>query len=152
MKHIRLLVPAILALALPACAGGGLGNNPLFGGSPFGTQCQTGTSTQLANPQDGAFATNVTAITIVANGNNNYLYNSYQNWYLYAYNQNTGQQIQGGQLNLVSDTSGPHPYASDFYYSSQLPQALPPGGNWTVYLDEFNGSCAGAPVAGSFST
>lgn len=150
MKLLRLLTPALALAALSACGGGGGGliGGPGGGNGGYGYQCDTGTSEQLASPTPGSFAPGTNTITIVASGNNNTLYNSYQNWYVYAVNQFSGQQVTGGQLSLVSDPNGPHPFASDFYYSSQLQQQLPSGGSWNVFLTQYSGSCNGVPLAG----
>ncbi len=150
MKVLRLLAPAMALAALSACGGGGGGLLGGIGGGNggYGYTCNTGTSEQLASPLPGSYAPGTNAITIVANGNNNNLYNSYQNWYVYLTNTYSGQTINGGQLNLVSDPNGPHPYNSDFYYSSQLQQSVPSGGSWNVYLTQYNGSCNAVPLQG----
>ncbi len=150
MKFLRLTIPVMLVVTLSACGGsGGLGN--VFGGNPLGSQCNTGTSEQVVSPTPGQTSSNVNQITIVANGNGNTLGQNYQQWYIYV-SDNFGNRVQGGQLNLVSDTGAPHPYSSDYYYSSQLPQTLPPGATWNVYLTEYNGNgCSDVPLQ-SFST
>ncbi|MFN2448727.1 MAG: hypothetical protein ABR508_02900 [Candidatus Baltobacteraceae bacterium] len=148
MKLLRLLAPAAALAVLSACGGGG---GSLFGGGSNGSNglaCDTGTSEQLASPQPGTYAPGTSTITIVANGSNNQLYNSYQNWYVYLTNVNTGQTVTGGQLNLTSDRGGPQPYGSDFYYSSALQQQLPSGGTWNVFLTEFSGNCNAVPLLG----
>jgi hypothetical protein len=153
MKVIRNLVCVLGLASLCACGGGGggiFGNNPIFNGGG-GSPCYTGTSQQLARPASGAYAPNTSSIEIVANGNNNNLYSTYQSWYLIAFSNTTGQQIQGGQLNLVSDPNGPHPFGSDFYYSSQMPGTLPSGQNWSIYLTQSGTGCSGIGVGG-FST
>lgn len=149
MKVLRFIAPALALAALSACGGGGSGifnGNPIFNGSSG--ECSTGTSVELASPQPGSYAPGTTSITIVANGNNNNLYDTYQNWYVYLTDSYSGQTISGGQLGLTSFPNGPHPYSSDFYYSSQLQQSIPSGGNWNVYLTEFNGSCQAVPLQG----
>lgn len=153
MKALRLIIPAALVTALTACSGsGGLGGlSPIFGGAPGMSSCQPGTSVQLANPQPfQTNASNVNQITIVADGDSNTLHQSSQNWYVYLVD-NSGRQITGGPLNPVSDTNGPHPYTSDFYYGSQLPQTLPSGMTYTAYLGRNDQSCTAQPLQ-SFST
>lgn len=153
MKALRFIVPLALAAGLTACSGsGGLGGlSPIFGGGPQGISCQPGTSVQLANPQPfQTNASNVNQLTIVADGNNNTLYQTYQNWYVYLID-NFGQQISGGQLNLTSYPNGPHPYSSDFYYSSSLPQTLQSGMTYTAYLARRDQSCNAQPLQ-NFST
>lgn len=152
MKVLRILAPALLLAGLCACGGGG-GGGLFGGGNPigFGTECNTGTAEELANPQPNTYAPGANQITLVASGNNNNLYSSYQNWYVYVVNTYTGQTIQGNQLTLVSDPNGPHPYQSDFYYGSSLQQSLPGGGSWNVYLAQYSGSCTAIPLQ-SFTT
>lgn len=147
MNTLQLFIASLLVVGLSACGGGSGGN--LFGPPPQTTECNTGTAVELANPLPGQSASNVNQITIVANGNTNTLYNNYQNWYIYV--SNGYSQYQGGQLNLVANPSGPHPYPSDFYYSSQFSQTLPAGNTWTVYLTQYNGGCNAVPLQ-NFST
>jgi hypothetical protein len=150
MKFVRLAVPLAMAVTLSACggSGGGLGN--VFGGNPLGSECATGTSEELVSPAPFQTSSNVNQITIVANGNNNQLYQNYQNWYIFV-TDGFGNQIQGSQLSLVSDTGAPHPFSSDFYYQSQFPQTLPAGQTWNVHLTEYNAGCSDVPLQ-SFST
>jgi hypothetical protein len=151
MHSLRIAIPAALMLALTACGGSG-GGNP-FGGNT-GYECQTGTQVELANPQSGQVGvpTNLGQITIVANGQANNLYNTSNQWsVILTPNYGGYQQIDGGSLNLVSDPNGPHPYNSDFYYSSSI-QGLPAGITWNAQLIQNNGSnCQPVPL-GSFST
>jgi hypothetical protein len=144
----RLAILLTLAVSVAACSGTG----GLIGGIGGILPCNTGTQVQLASPLAGqSGVSNLSQITLVANGNSNNLYSTYQNWYVYVSN-GFGTQIQGGQLNLVADPNGPHPYASDFYYSSQLQQTLAQGQTWNAFLAEQNaGSCSAVPL-GSFST
>jgi len=148
MKRFAPLILTVLcSLALASCAGGG-GPGGIFGGPQV---CNPGTQVQLASPAPykNGVSTGVGQIIIVANGNNNILYNSYPQWQIVLADNFNGQTT-GGSLNLVPDPSGPHPYPSDFYYSSSVPQ-LPVGRNWNVELVENGSSCTPASV-GSFST
>ena len=61
-----------------------------------------------------------------------------------------GNKINGSPLNLVSDRNGPHPYSSDYYYSSAV-TALPTGHRWNAGLVKSNGKCSPTFV-GNFST
>lgn len=153
MKILRLIVPLALAGGLTACSGsGGLGAlSPIFGGNAPGQQCNPGTSVQLANPQPfQTNASNVSRITIVADGNNNTLYSTSSNWYVYLIDNN-GNQITGANLNPASYQNEPKPYSSDFYYSSQLPETLPGGMTYTAYLGRLDQSCSAVPLQ-NFST
>jgi hypothetical protein len=138
------------ALALAACSGGGGGGNssPLpIGG--YNGSCDPGTAVSLANPTPNSYGvpSNIGSVTIVASGNNNTLYSTYSGWSLFL-QSGYGNSIYGGSLSLVSDPSGPHPYASDFYYQSSVP-GLQPGQTYTVILS--NSNCNGVAV-GQFST
>lgn len=153
MQFIRLTLAAGLLVALTACGGGGLGNvlgglNPINGGGPI---CDAGTQVQLANPQPGQIGVSPTIgqIVIVASGNSNNLYNSYNQWYLTLTNQYGGSPLQGGNLQLTPNNGYVKPYSSDFYYSSSIGQ-LPAGATWQVNLvDQNTGSVC--PL-NSFST
>lgn len=153
MSYIRLTLAAGLLVALTACGGGGLGGalgglNPINGGGPI---CNSGTQVQLANPQP--FQTGVSGtigqIVIVASGNNNNLYNTYNQWYLTLRDQ-YGNTITGSNLTLVDGRNLPHPYASDYYYASNIGQ-LPAGATWQVNLNDQTGTGGVCPL-NTFST
>lgn len=145
----RLLLVSACAGALNACSGGsGSSYNPPGGG--YSPPCSPGTNVQLANPTPNAFGvpTNTGTITIVANGNANQLYQTYGAWNVVL--QGGYGPITGGALSLVPDPSGPHPFPSDFYYSSSF-ATLPSGQNFTVQLANGPGFCAPVTI-GSFTT
>ncbi len=153
MSHIRLTLAATLLVALTACGSGGLGGslgglNPVNGSGPI---CNSGTQVQLANPQP--FQTgvpgNIGQIIIVANGNNNNLYSTYNQWFLTLRDQ-YGDLITGSNLTLVSYPNGPHPFQSDYYYASNIGQ-LPSGVSWQVNLNDQSG-IGGVCQLNSFST
>jgi hypothetical protein len=150
MSSLRLVLPAALALLLSACSGSGGGIGPIFGGNPL--QCDPGTQVQLASPQNAQTGVpgNIGQITIVANGNGNNLYNTYGQWNIFLTPSFGGSPLQGGSLSLVPYPNGPHPYASDFYYASSVPN-LAPGTTWYVTLQQQNVNCTGM-LLGSFST
>ncbi|HLI95551.1 MAG TPA: hypothetical protein VKT72_05605 [Candidatus Baltobacteraceae bacterium] len=152
MPLTRLALTASLVLALTACGGGGLGS--VLGPNPINNvQCNPGTQVQLANPLPGqtGVSTNTSQITIVANGSNNFLYNSYSQWNVTLVPQyGGGPPIQGGPLSLVPDPNGPHPFSSDFYYNSNV-GSLPSGVTWDVQLSEQFGNCLPVPL-NTFST
>ncbi len=120
-------------------------------GEQHQSPCNTGTEQTLANPKSGSVGVSTTRgqITIVASGNHNNLFSAYNQW-IVTLNDNTGKVWTGGALKLVSDPSGPHPYPSDFYYSSNIP-AVDGGRTYYVELSEPNGTCAPQSL-GSFST
>ena len=141
----RWLAVVVCVCALSACSGANAG----FGG--FQQVCNTGTQTQLVSPSPGqtGVSTTIGQITFVANGNNNQLYNTYTQWQITLVDNFQGV-TSGGRLALVPDPSGPHPYPSDFYYASSIPQ-LQPGRTYSVTLSLPGGSCTAIPL-GSFST
>ncbi len=113
--------------------------------------CNTGTVVQLASPTQGqsGVSTSVGRVTIVASGNSNVLYSTYNQWNITLVD-NTGQTWTGASLGLVADPGGPHPYPSDFFYGSTIPN-LSSGRSYTASLAEPSGACQ--PVSlGSFST
>jgi hypothetical protein len=117
----------------------------------FSMPCNTGTQVQLAgpSPSQSGVSPSIGQIIMVANGNSNQLYNTYSQWQITLVD-NFGNPVTGGSLQLVSDPSGPHPYPSDFYYGSSIPQ-LNAGRTYNAYVSLNNGSCQ--PVSlGSFST
>ena len=155
MSPIRLGLAASLVIALAGCSGGGgLGSilGPITGGNgSAGFQCDTGTAVQLANPEPNqtGVSPGIGQIVIVANGNNNNLYNTYNQWYLTLRDQ-YGNMITGSNLTLTSYPNGPHPYSSDFYYASNIGQ-LPAGATWQVNLNDQTGTGGVCPL-NSFST
>ena len=150
---VRLGILAAITFALSACGGGGSSSPPV--NNPFGpsfAQCDPGTQVQLANPLPGqsGVSPGIGSVTIVANGNSNPLYNTYQQWSV-VLTDSFGNTYNGGALQLVSDSNGPHPYTSDFYYSSSF-QNLPPGRNWSAGLVFANGGNCSPAFLGNFST
>ncbi|HXM18715.1 MAG TPA: hypothetical protein VN934_07850 [Candidatus Tumulicola sp.] len=148
MKRIASLVAAgVCLLASTSCTGVGLPGG-IFGGL---LACNPGTQVQLANPapNQGGVSSNIGQITIVANGNSNTLYSTYAQWQ-FTLVDNFNNQMTSGTLNLVPDPSGPHPYASDFYYQSSI-SPMTAGRTWNVELVQNGNSCTPASV-GSFST
>jgi len=141
---------ASLLFWLVACSGGS-GGGLFGGGNPTFPPCDPGTQVQLANPLPGQTGVNpaIGQIEIVANGNTDTLYTTYQQWSLTLYD-GSGNVYPGNGLNLVSDPGGPHPYASDFYYASSV-SGLISGRTYTVRLGWVGQNCNEVAV-GSFST
>ncbi|HEV2261942.1 MAG TPA: hypothetical protein VGR69_06635 [Candidatus Rubrimentiphilum sp.] len=143
IRSLRFLVLSVAAVGLASCSGanllGGLTGGNLGGVLGGGGSCNPGTQVQLANPLP--FATgvspNIGSVTIVASGNNNYLYSNYQSMNITLLD-NFGDQIPGGTLQLVSYPNGPHPYNSDFYYQSNF-GTLQSNTTYTAYLTLVNG-------------
>lgn len=149
MRFFRLAATAAVLLGLTACGSGGPGGlGGLLGGA---FQCNPGTQVQLANPAPNqAVSGGIGSIEIVANGNGNTLYNTYNQWDLELTSNLGDPPVTSGSLNLTSDTGGPHPYQSDFYYSGSI-QPLPSGRIWTVELNQTSNNCTPYPLQ-SFST
>lgn len=156
MKLAGLATAGALAVSLAACSGsGGGGSIPGVGGyNPGGyAACNPGTQVQLANPQPGQFNVpgNVGQIVIVANGNGGSLYNAPGQWSL-VLNDGYDPPIYSGDLALVPDPTGPHPFPSDFYYAASIP-TLPQGMSWNIALQQNGGStCYPMSLQEGFST
>lgn len=151
MSITRYAAVAALLIALTGCGGGGAGG--LLGGIGSSTQsCYTGTNVQLASPSafQSGVPTNIGQIVLVADGNSNALYSTYNQWNV-VLQSNFGEQITGGPLSLVPFSNGPHPFPSDYYYASSIP-ALSAGSTYNVLLEQNNGlGCTAIPI-NSFST
>jgi len=138
---LRALVAGSALLAMTACGGGGgsTGTNPV----PNYGQCGNDTSYQLARPQSGSnIGTGNQTFEIVASGNNNQIYQSYQNFQLVLVPQNSNSGgITTGPFSLANDKGGYAPFQSDFYYSTQLQGNLQFGQTYNVYLNAFTSNC-----------
>lgn len=150
-----LVVTASLALPLAACGGGSSssGNSPIP--NPGSNQlCDTNSQgTQLARPSQGqtGVSSGTTSIEIVSNGNGDQLFSSYGQFDIIL-RDNFGNQFSTGFLNITSDSSGPHPYNSDFYYVGSIPSGSLLGGDtYSAYLNAPNTNCTPG-FLGSFST
>ena len=121
------------------------------GGTPGFLPCDPGTSVQLANPTPAQTGVDPTLgqITIVANGNADTLFTTYGAWSLTLYDR-SGNVYPGNRLSLVAYPSGPHPFASDFYYASSV-SGLVAGRTYDVRLGWVGQNCNEFSV-GSFST
>jgi hypothetical protein len=141
----RTLIAAGL-LALTACGGGSSGTAPV---NNFGF-CGNDTQYALARYNPGGNAT----IEIVANGNNNTIYNSYQSFDLLLSlspnSPNANGTVSTGSLTLSSDSSGPHPFSSDYYYTATTQGFLQPGFTYYVWLNAFTSNCVPIGPLGSF--
>ena len=142
---------ALLLLATGCSAGSNNSNGIPFGGVG---ECNPGTQVQLARPQNQTSASGVSSVEIVANGNSNALAQSPSSWYLEVQDNVGDQPIVSNSLSAVSDPTGYHPYASDFFYSGNLIRTLPTGYTWTISLVQGQQSyqnCTPSPL-GAFST
>lgn len=145
MTALRILGLAVALSALTGCGGGSSG---IFGNNGF-TTCNPGTQAQLEHPSPGQSGVGaITSIEIVASGNQNAVGQNYSAWQVQVQNQ-FGVTTLGGNLVPVSDTGSPHPYQSDYFYSSSFP-ALQTGVTYTASLVQ-NGACQPF-IIGSFST
>jgi len=144
----------VSVLALAACGGSGsTGTNgiPNPGSNQICDANSQGLQLARPGPGQGGVSSGTNTIEIVDNGNSDQLFQSYQQFDLDVIDQQSGQVIVTGPLNLVSDPSGPHPYQSDYYYSGTLQGSLIPGRFYNVYLNAPNTQCTQGLV-GSFST
>lgn len=143
----KLAAVAACCTALAACGGGGSSGSTF---NPNNGTCNPGTDVQISNPSPNSSgnSTTIGAVTIVANGNGNTLYNSYANWSVILQGNFSGT-INGGQLTLVPK-NGTQPFPSDFYYSSSIP-TLAGGDSYQVELVNNSGFCTPVTI-GQFST
>jgi hypothetical protein len=148
MKNFHRTIAVVFASTLAGCSGSGGGLGNIFGGNP---QCQPGTQVQLVSPTPFQLDSNVNQVTVVANGSNDNIHPNPQNWSVTLVGNFGGAAIAGGDLNPVDGRPFPHPFGSDFYYQSQLPQTLASGVTWSVSLQQNNSNCVPYPLQ-SFST
>ena len=137
---MRALLGAGTLLAMTACGGGGSsGTNPV----PNYGYCGNDTQYQLARPQSGAtISTGSQPFEIVANGNNNQIFQSYQNFQLVLVPQNNSSAgVQTANLTQSSDPRGYQPFGSDYYYSGQLQTNLQSGQIYNVFLNSNTSNC-----------
>ena len=137
---------ALLAsiFAATACSGGGsTGAAPV----PNTQFCGNDTQYALASPQSGhniAANSNAT-IEIVANGNNNQIYQSFKNFELILVpannNGSTNGQINTGTISLTGVNSSFAPFQSDYYYNGTLQSGLQSGLQYNVFLNAFTTNC-----------
>jgi hypothetical protein len=149
-KLRSLLLLGTPALVLSACSSGASGNNPQVAG----TSCNPGTQLALASPTPNQTGVNpgINQIVVVANGNGNYLFQTFANWQVVLLiNNNANQGIPGGALSLITDSNGPHPFPSDYYYASSI-SGLQGGLSYAVYLSQENTNCPLVGPVGGFST
>jgi len=142
------LLAIMITELLSACGGGGssTSNAPL---------CGSDTQYQLASPQTGGYAGPGTpTIEIVANGSNNQIYSSFQNFDLLFVPTNASYPtVPTGSLAQASDPNGYHPYGSDFYYKGTvLAPGLSAGLAYNVYLNVFTSNCTPIGPIGQVGT
>ena len=143
-----ILIAGLLGLA--ACGGGGGGGTSPVPNSAF---CGYDTTYQLSNPTDGSFiSSSQSTFEIVASGNNNTIASSFRSFDLILVPRNANNQIATGGLSQVADPNGPHPYASDFYYSGQVQTPLAAGQQYSVYLNAFTSNCTPIGPIGTLFT
>jgi hypothetical protein len=148
MRYLPVLVAFAMLTACSAGASGG--NNP----SVVGTSCSPGTQLALAVPfsNETGVPTSTNQIVVVANGNGNYLFQTFANWQVVLLiNNNINNSIPGGSLTLINDNGAPHPFPSDYYYASSISN-LVGGQTYAVYLNQQNTSCSLVGPIGGFST
>lgn len=149
---LRLGPIAAVSLALAACSGGGSsGTAPV----PNTQYCGDDTQYALARPQSGqSIPSGTSTVEIVASGTNNQISRSYQNFdLLFVPAANSGPNVATGPLAAVSDTSGYHPFSSDYYYSGTISApGLAPATLYNVYLNAFTSNCTPVGPIGQLGT
>jgi hypothetical protein len=150
---MRTFFVAAAAISITACGGGGSSSGTLPP-NPSESLCAQDTQVQLAIPSPNSSGNgSPSQIVIVANGQNNSLYQSYQNFDLLIAPPNTNPATNGyssAYLTLTSGNGAPHPYQSDYYYSAPTPN-LPYSSAYSVYLNNPSGYCQ-PQYLGTFSS
>ena len=151
LYRLRYALLGVLVVALSACSGNGNTGGILGGFGGGFSQCDPGQQVQLARPAAGSVNVNpsIGSLEIVASGGTGSLHDNTGQWYL-SLTSNFGDNLGGYTLSAAADPNGPHPYASDFYYATNIP-TLPSGRTWQVFLNETNANCTAVPLQ-SFST
>lgn len=148
-QAVRAILVSV-SLPLVAACGGSSGNSPA---PPLGP-CNPDAQVQLASPVQGSSGvpSNITRIEIVANGNNNQLYNSYAQYQLVAVPSFGSPFNSNNNLSLASDPNGYHPYQNDYYYAANFNNGqFVPGTTYAIYLNVNSTNCQPSFV-GSFAT
>lgn len=138
------------SFALAACSGGGSSGLPNPGSTALCDSNSAGLQLARPLPNQSLVSTNTSSIEIVDNGNGDQLASNTNQFDLNLFD-NFGNEIITGTLAAVADPNGPHPYASDFFYSGTLNGTLLPGRTYSVYLNAPNTACSRGLV-GQFST
>ncbi|GAC1400383.1 MAG: hypothetical protein NVS2B8_08770 [Vulcanimicrobiaceae bacterium] len=153
-RAVALAVFASL-LAATGCSGGGSSGSVPVPNTAF---CGSDTSYALARPLNGQSIQNGTStIEIVANGSNNQINASFQNFNLFFVPANNNGSLQGqvttGPLARSSDPGGFAPFGSNFYYSGTLQSpGLAPGTVYNVYVNAFTSNCTPVGPIGQLGT
>ncbi len=144
-----------LIAAATACSGGssGTGNSPV----PNTQFCGNDTQYQLANPRTGATiaANNNTTVEIVAQDNNNQIFQSFKSFdLLFVPANNGGGSLQGsvstGALAINGDRNAYAPYGSDYYYNGTISSpGLVSGTTYNVYVNAYTTNCVPVGPIGS---
>jgi hypothetical protein len=144
-----LVVASVVALA--ACGGGGTSSGTTLPPQSNGF-CDPGTQVSISNPQPNStgVSPSIGRIEIVANGNNNTLYQSYTNFDVLLRDQ-FGTIITGSQLSLAPPDKSYQPFSSDFYYNSNV-SGLQFGTTYQAFLNIYSSPCQQPAYLGSFST
>lgn len=149
----RMFLVAVSAISVTACGGGGSSSGTLPP-NPNESVCAQDTQVQIAVPSPNSYGNgSPSQIVIVANGQNNSLYQSYQNFDLLIAPPNTNpvtNSYSSVYLSLTSGNGAPKPYPSDYYYSASTPN-LPYSSAYSVYLNNPTGYCQ-PQYLGTFSS
>jgi hypothetical protein len=132
----RVLFAASLVVAA-GCGGGGSSSGLPNPGSNQICDPDAG-AISIARPTFG-FPMNGTNVEIVDSSGSDQLHTFTSQFDLNLVDQ--FGEIDTGFLTLVSDSGGPHPYSTDFYYAGTLNGGLPSGRTFNVYLNAPNTNC-----------
>jgi hypothetical protein len=147
VRLARALIAASIVIA--AGCGGGSGSSTLPNPGSNGICDPDAGSISIARPS-ASFAQNGNAIEIVSSSSTDQLHGNPGQFDLNL-RDNFGNVLITDPLGFVPDTTGPHPYTTDFFYAANLQGTLQGGRTYSVFLNAPNTSCTPGFI-GSFST
>ena len=134
--HPVRLARALVAVSVIIAAGCGGGSNSALPNSGNGQLCDSNAgSISIARPTP-LFPSNGNTIEIVSSSSTDDLHGNPGAFDLLINNSSNPTST----LSILPDTTGPHPYTTDFYYQANLPGALP-SGTYNIFLNAPNSAC-----------
>jgi hypothetical protein len=145
VRLARALVVASVMIAATGCGGGGSSSTLPNPGSNALCDSNAQSISLARTPGAGS-----NTIEIVSSTDQDQLH-GFPNQFDLNLRDNFNNVIITGALSLVADSSGPHPYTNDFFYSATLQNPVQGGVTYSVYLNAPSTNCTPGFV-GSFST
>ncbi|HEX3551292.1 MAG TPA: hypothetical protein VHT53_12990 [Candidatus Elarobacter sp.] len=152
-RIVRAVLTASFLIVAAGCGGGSAGTNPIPypGSNQLCDANSSGEALDRPSPGQTGVSTGTNTIEIVSNGNSDQLYQSYSQFDLILVGSR-GDQLVTGPLSLSgADTTGNHPFPSDYYYTGTIQGTLQFGESYTVELNAPSTNCTPG-VVGTFYT